>query len=60
MDKIRRLSIDLSPLMFAALERRSKADHQSKAGILRSALRAELLPEIGEENRRQSRKPLNI
>lgn len=59
MDKIRRLSIDLSPLMFAALERRSKADNQSKAGILRSALRAELLPEIEEENRRQSRKSLN-
>jgi hypothetical protein len=42
----KRLSIDLAPIVFAALELRAESDGQTKAAILRSALRKELAEEI--------------
>lgn len=55
--KTSRLSVDLTPVMLAALEARSEVDGQSKASIIRCALRAELRSEIEDEVARSKKIP---
>lgn len=49
MGKTRRLSVDLGPVMFAALERRARNDGTPMTSVIRTALRRELGEEIKEE-----------